>query len=127
MAHIIAAVLLIMNTTSPLLDVSDSIDRGGTAVYTVSLQEDVVYWIILQSKDGSTDLNLAAASDEMDFEHFMNLPYREDFLYALEYAIVSGLEDGDESITLPAGFSGPVHIVVHDQGGSGGEFILKVQ
>ncbi len=119
--------LMILAASSPLLDVTDSIDRGGTAVYTVSLEEGTVYWIILQSPDGSTDLNISASSNDMDFEHFMNLPYREDFIYALDFAIAAGLEEGDESVTLPAAYSGPVYIVVHDAGGSGGEFILKIQ
>lgn len=121
------AALMILAASSPLLDVADSIDRGGTAVYTVSLEEGTVYWIILQSPDGNTDLNISASSNEMDFEQFMNLPYREDFMYALEYAIVSGLENGDESVTLPAEYSGPVYIIVHDAGGSGGDFLLKIQ
>jgi len=114
-------------SSSPLLDVTDTIQQGGTAVYTVSLEQDTVYWITLQSADGTTDLNISASSNDMDFEHFMNLPYREDFLYALEFAIATGLEIGDESVTLPAAYSGPVYIVVHDVGGDGGDFILKIQ
>ncbi len=119
--------VLAICSSSPLLDVTDTIDRGGTAVYTVSLEESTSYWITLRSRDGVTDLNIAAVSNEMDFENFMNLPYRDDFIYAMEFAIVTGLEVGDESLTLPAEYSGPVYIVVHDAGGAGGEFILTVQ
>jgi len=119
--------ILILCSTSPLLDVSDTIPRGGTAVYTVSLEEETVYWIVLQSENGVTDLNVTASSNMMDFEHFMNLPYREDFIYALEFAIAAGLEEGDESVTLPAEYSGPVYVIVHDIGGGGGQFTLTIQ
>lgn len=121
------AIILILSASSPLLDVTDTIDRGGTAVYTVSLEKDTVYWIILQSTNSVTDLNISASSSEMDFENFMSLPYREDFLYALEFAAASGLEPGDESVTLTAGYSGPFYVVVNDAGGNGGEFFLKIQ
>ncbi len=122
----VSAVLLLLFASSPLLDVTDNLDRGATAIYTVSLDNETVYWVILESVDGQTDLNVVASTCEMDFEHFMNLPYHEDFLYALEYAIVSGLEEGNESLTLPADHSGPVYIVVHDAGGNGGTFVLKI-
>ncbi len=119
--------VLALCSSSPLLDVTDTIDRGGTAVYTVSLEEATAYWITLQSPGGITDLNIAASSNEMNFENFMNLPYGDDFIYALEFAIVTGLEEGDESLTLTADYSGPFYIVVHDTGGGGGEFILTIQ
>jgi hypothetical protein len=96
-------------------------------VYNVSLGNDTAYWITLQSRGNTTDLNISISSGEMDFEHFMNLAYREDFLYALEYSIQAGLEEGDESFTLSSEFSGPVFVVVHDSGGGGGEFTLKIQ
>lgn len=114
-------------SSSPLLDVTDTIDRGGTAVYTVSLEESTAYWITLRSSGGVTDLNVAAVSGDMDFDEFMNLPYGEDFMYALRFAIVTGLEAGDESLTLPSEYSGPVYIVVHDAGEGGGEFTLSLQ
>ncbi len=119
--------ILLMITTSPLLDVTDTMDRGGTAVYTVSLDDETVYWIILESMDGRTNFDIVTSSSEMDFDQFMNLPYGEDFLYALEFAIVSGLEEGNESVTLPANHAGPVYIVIHDTGGNGGEYALKIQ
>lgn len=123
-----AAISLVLICSSPpLLEVTDTIDPGGTAVYTVSLGEESVYWLTLNSVGGNTDLHVAAASSEMDFEHFMTLPYREDFFYALEFAVTAGMEVGDESLTLPAEYSGPVYIVVHDAGGDGGEFALVIR
>lgn len=124
---IFCALLMTLTTSSPLLDVTDTIPRGGTVVYNVSLGDETVYWIILQSLGSTTDLNISVSSSEMDFEHFMNLAYREDFLYALEYSIQAGLEEGDESFTLSSDYSGPVFVVVHDMGGGGGEFTLKIQ
>ena len=121
----IFAVFLILS--SPLLEVTDSMDRGGTAVYTVSLDNDTVYWVILESVDEQTNFDIVTASDELDFDVFMNLPYGEDFIYALEFAIVSGLEAGNESVTLPSQNSGPVYVIVHDTGGNGGMFSLKIQ
>ncbi|MCK5035363.1 MAG: hypothetical protein KAS73_05680 [Candidatus Sabulitectum sp.] len=121
------AVLIALAASSPLLDVTDTMDRGGTAVYTVSLDEETMYWIVVESVDGQTNFDVITASYEMDFDHFMNLPYREDFYYALTFAIVSGLEDGDESLTHHAQNSGPVYVIVHDSGGNGGLFALKIQ
>lgn len=122
----ICTVFLILAASSPLLEVTDSMDRGGTAVYTVSLDNDTVYWVILESVDDQTNFDIVTASDELDFDVFMNLPYGEDFLYALEFAIVSGLETGNESVTLPSQDSGPVYVIVHDAGGNGGMFSLKI-
>ncbi|MCK5133992.1 MAG: hypothetical protein KAR40_17815 [Candidatus Sabulitectum sp.] len=122
----VCAFLLVLTAYSPLLDVTDTMDRGATAVYTISLDNETVYWIILESVDGQTNFDVVTASSEMDFDHFMSLPYREDFFYALEFAIVSGLEDGNESVTLPAQNSGLVYVVVHDAGGNGGLFSLKI-
>lgn len=122
----VCAIFLLLTASSPLLDVTDTMDRGATAVYTVSLEDETVYWIILKSVDEQTNFDVVTASSEMDFDHFMSLPYREDFFYALEFAIVSGLEDGDESVTLPAQNSGLVYVVVHDAGGNGGLFSLKI-
>ncbi|MCP4648230.1 MAG: hypothetical protein GY852_10955 [bacterium] len=121
------ATFLMIAASSPLLDVTDSMDRGATAVYTVSLEDETVYWLILESVDGLTNFDVTTSSCEMDFDHFMNLPYGEDFLYALEFAIVSGLESGNESVTLPESNSGPIYVVVHDAGGNGGTFALKIQ
>lgn len=121
------AIILLLNASSPLLDITDDLEKGATAVYTVSLGENITYWITLQAVENETDFNITVASGEMDFEHFMGLPYREDFLYALEFSIASGLEVGNESVTLPAEHAGPVYVIVHDAGGNGGTFSLKIQ
>jgi hypothetical protein len=123
----ICTAFVILSAASPLLDVNDTIDRGATAVYTVSLDNDTVYWVTLESVEEQTNLDVTAASSEMDFEHFMNLPYGEDFVYALDFAVVSGIEPGNESITLPAENSSLVYLIVHDTGGNGGQFTLKIQ
>lgn len=122
----ICTILLLLTASSPLLNVTDTMDRGATAVYTVSLDGETVYWIILESVDGQTNFDVATASCEMDFDHFMNLPYGEDFLYALEFAIARGLEDGNESLTLHSQNSGLVYVIIHDAGGNGGVFALKI-
>ncbi|MCK5785601.1 MAG: hypothetical protein KAH54_03475 [Candidatus Sabulitectum sp.] len=122
----ICGIVLLLTASSPLLNVTDTMDRGATAVYTVSLDAETVYWITLESVDGQTNFDVVTASCEMDFEHFMNLPYGEDFLHALEFAIVSGTESGNESITLFTESSGMVYVVVHDAGGNGGVFALKI-
>lgn len=119
-------ILLMLTASSPLLDVTDTMDRGGTAVYSVSLDDETIYWIILEAVHGQSNFDVITASCEMDFDHFMSLPYREDFLYALEYAIVSGMGEGNESLTLPAQNSGLVYVIVHDTGGNGGLFALKI-
>ncbi len=118
--------VLILTGSSPLLDVTHTMDRGATAVYTVSLDEETVYWLILESVNDETDFDVITASSEMDFDHFMSLPYREDFFYALDFAIISGINTGNESITIPAGDAGLVYVIVHDSGGNGGLFTLKV-
>ncbi len=122
----ICTILLLLTASSPLLDVTDTMDRGATAVYTVSLDDGTAYWVILESLDGQTNFDLTTASCEIDFDHLMNLPYGEDFLYALAFAIVSGLEAGSESVTLCTQNSGLVYVVVHDAGGNGGVFSLKI-
>lgn len=119
--------LLSLLASSPLLDASDCIDRGATAIYSVSLDGETVYWLTLESVDGNSNLDVSVSSEDMIFDDFMNLPYGEDFHYSLEYAIVSGLEEGDESVTIPALPPGLVHIIVHDTGGNGGNFLLKIQ
>jgi hypothetical protein len=123
---ILACLVLLLTASSPLLDVEDSIQRGGTAVYTVSLESGKAYWVVLSSLAESTNLDIVVASFEMDLDHFMNLPYRQDFLYALEHSIIAGMQEGDESFTLQTPHTGPVHIVVHDSGGNGGGFTLVI-
>ena len=112
--------------TSPLLEAEDDLDRGATAVYAITLVEELEYWLILEFPDARTDFDVVVASKEMDFDEFMNLPYYEDFLYAAEHAVAEGVVEGPESFTLRAPYTGPFYIVIHDIGGSGGAYHLKV-
>jgi hypothetical protein len=122
-----AAMLLgIFAATSPLLEADDSLDRGATAVYTISLVEELEYWMILELPDSRSDFDVVVASKEMDFDEFMNLPYYEDFLYAREFVMAEGIVEGPESFTLYAPYTGPFYIVIHDVGGTGGDYSLKV-
>jgi hypothetical protein len=116
----------ILTATTPLLEADDSLDRGATAVYTISLAEELEYWVILELPDPGSDFDVVVASKEMDFDEFMNLPYYEDFLYAREYVVAEGIVEGPESFTLHAPYTGPFYIVIHDVGGTGGDYHLKV-
>lgn len=121
--------LLFFSSSPPLLEVEDSLDRGATALYTVSLQEGTEYWIMLEAENGGseTDFDVIVAGREMNLEQFMNLPYREDFEYARSHSCAAGCEAGDESLTVSAQYTGVYYIVVHDAGQTGGTFRLKLQ
>lgn len=121
--------LLFFSSSPPLLEVEDSLERGATALYTVSLQEGTEYWITLDTAGGEpgTDFDVIVAGREMNLEQFMNLPYREDFEYARVHSCAAGNEQGDESFTLSALYTGVYYIVVHDTGQTGGTFRLKLQ
>ncbi len=125
----VLVLFLFFSSSPPLLDVEDSLDRGATALYTVSLQEGTEYWIMLEAGSGSseTDFDVIVAGREMNLEQFMNLPYREDFEYARSHACATGCEQGGESFTLSAQYTGVYYIVVHDAGQTGGTFRLKLQ
>jgi hypothetical protein len=116
----------ILMATTPLLEAEDSLDRGATAVYTISLVEELEYWVILELPDGGSDFDVVVASKDMDFDEFMNMPYYEDFIYARQFVIGEGIVEGPESFTLLAPYTGPFYIVIHDVGGTGGEYHLKV-
>lgn len=122
----VALLLGIIVATNPMLEADDSLDRGATAVYTISLVEDLEYWLILELPDDRSDFDVVVASKEMDFDEFMNLPYYEDFLYAREFVMAEGIVEGAESFTLRAPYTGPFYIVIHDVGGTGGNYHLKV-
>jgi len=84
---------------------------------------------MLEAGSGSseTDFDVIVAGREMNLEQFMNLPYREDFEYARSHACATGCEQGGESFTLSAQYTGVYYIVVHDAGQTGGTFRLKLQ
>lgn len=121
--------LIFFSSSPPLLDVEDSLDRGATALYTVSLQEGTQYWLVLEvhDEDSGVDFDLIVADREMNLEQFMNLPYREDFEYAHSHARAVGSEPGGESVTLSADYTGVYYIVVHDVGQRGGQYRLRLQ
>ena len=121
----IAAIVAILAST-PLLETDDRIDRGATVVYTVSIVEGVDYWVVLSCIDPGSDLDLVVASREMDFDHFMSLPYYEDFLYCRDFALATGVSRGSEDITLSAPYTGVAYIVIHDMGETGGAYQLRI-
>lgn len=120
-------VLSLVMQSDPLLRAHDDLSRGGTAVYTITVIHDTSYWIVLECDDPGADMNVVVASRDMNFDEFMSLPYYEDYVYALEFSIAEGLEDGpSESFTLTAPYTGPAYVVVHDIGETGGSYELKV-
>ncbi len=123
------ALFLFFSSSPPLLEVEDSLERGATALYTVSLQEGTEYWLVLEvmSEDVEANFDVIVAGREMNLEQFMQLPYREDFEYARTHICASGTEPGGESFTLSALYTGVYYIVVHDSGQRGGSFRLKLQ
>lgn len=124
---VFGVILLMFSTTPPLLNVTDTMARGATAVYTVSVNDETLYQILLESVNNETNFDIVTSSSEMDFDHFMSLPYGDDFLYALEFSIAAGQSDGDESLTIPARNSGLVYVIIHDTGGNGGLFKLLIK
>jgi hypothetical protein len=122
-AIVLAAATL---TTTPLLSSSDDLDRGATAVYTLTIVQGTDYWIVLDCPAPPADFDVCVASREMDFDSFMNMPYYDDFLYAGGFALASGSAEGGESFSLTAPYTGPAYVVIHDIGETGGEYELKV-
>ncbi|MEN8209805.1 MAG: hypothetical protein ABFR50_11210 [Candidatus Fermentibacteria bacterium] len=112
-------------TPQPLLEAEDSIARGATAMYTISLEEGLDYWILLNF-EGRMDLDIIIASDEMDYDQFIQLPYFEDFMYARTFAIAEGATEGAEDLVLTAPYTGTAYIIIHDIGETGGEYHLRL-
>jgi hypothetical protein len=124
--ELVLSFVLFFSSSPPLLEVEDSLDRGATALYTLSLQEGTEYWLVLEAGEES-DFDVIVAGREMNLEQFMNLPYREDFEYARTFACSEGSEPGAESFTLSAGYTGVYYVVVHDVAQRGGSYRLRVQ
>mgnify|MGYP000925291863 CR=1 FL=1 len=124
--EVLLSFVLFFSSSSPLLDVEESLDRGATALYTLSLQEGTEYWVVLEA-GGGADFDVIVAGREMNLEQFMNLPYREDFEYARGFACSEGTEPGNESFTLSAGYTGIYYLVVHDIGQQGGSYRLRIR
>ncbi|MCD4776914.1 MAG: hypothetical protein K8S15_12795 [Candidatus Aegiribacteria sp.] len=114
-----------ISTPLPLLEAEDTVARGATAMYMVTLEEGLDYWVLLNFEDGM-DLDILIATDEMDYEEFIQLPYFEDYMYAREFAIAEGATDGTEDIMLTAPYTGTAYIIIHDIGETGGDYHLRL-
>lgn len=119
------SMLALLSTPAPLLEAEDSIARGATAMYTMTLEEGLEYWVILSFEDGM-DLDLLVASSEMDYDRFIQMPYFEDYMYAREFAITEGATEGSEDLVFTAPYTGTVYIIIHDIAETGGEYDLKL-
>jgi len=114
-----------LSTPPPLLEAEDTIGRSATAMYTISLEEGLDYWILLIFED-RMDLDIIIASDEMNYDEFIQLPYFEDYLYARAFAIAEGATEGTEDMVLTAPYTGTAYIIIHDIGETGGEYHLRL-
>jgi hypothetical protein len=112
--------------SDPLLSADDTLARGATAVYTITICEGVDYWVLLNPVDPQANFDVVIASREMDFDEFMSLPYYEDYQYSRGFALAEGAGPAGESFTLTSPYTGPAYIVIHDIGTTGGDYELKV-
>lgn len=122
---LVISMLTLLSTPAPLLEAEDTIARGATAMYTMTLEEGLEYWVLLSFEDGM-DLDLLVASNEMDYDRFIQMPYFEDYMYAREYAITEGATEGSEDLVFTAPYTGTVYIIIHDIAETGGEYDLKL-
>ncbi|MCD4846665.1 MAG: hypothetical protein K8R76_00570 [Candidatus Aegiribacteria sp.] len=119
--------LVSVSTPTPLLDADDSIARGATAMYTISLEEGYEYWILLDfDETGGMDLDIIVASDEMDYNSFIQMPYFEDYMYSRDFSLVEGASEGVEDLVLTAPYTGTAYIIIHDIGETGGDYHLRI-
>jgi len=114
-----------LSTPPPLLEAEDTIARGATAMYTISLEEGLEYWVLLNF-EARMDLDIIIASDEMNYDEFIQLPYFEDYMYARGFAIAEGATDGTEDLVLTAPYTGTAYIIIHDIGETGGDYHLRL-
>lgn len=116
-----------LSTPLPLLDAEDSLSRGATAMYTISLEEGFEYWVLLDfDETGGRDLDIIIASDEIDYDKFIQMPYFEDYMYARDFEIAEGATEGSEDFVLTAPYTGTAFIIVHDIGETGGDYHLRI-
>ncbi|NOQ23085.1 MAG: hypothetical protein GQ565_10625 [Candidatus Aegiribacteria sp.] len=125
MTIIFLILLTSLSTPPPLLDAEDTIARGATAMYMISLEEGLDYWVLLSFEE-RMDLDIIIASDEMDYDEFIQLPYFEDYLYARGFAIAEGATEGTEDLVLTAPYTGMAYIIIHDIGETGGDYHLRL-
>jgi len=119
--------LISVSTPDPLLEAEDSIDRGATAMYAISLEEGCEYWVLLEfDQSQNMDLDLVVASEEMDYQQFLQMPYFEDYMYARGFALGEGATNGPEDFVLTSPYTGTAYVIVHDIGETGGNFHLRV-
>ena len=114
-----------VSTPQPLLEAEDTIARGTTVMYSITLEEGLDYWVLLNFEDGM-DLDIIIASDEMDYDEFIQLPYFEDYMYAREFSISEGATEGTEDLVITSPYTGTVYIIIHDIGETGGEYHLRL-
>lgn len=115
----------LVSTPPPLLEAEDTIARGATAMYTITLEEGMEYWVLLGFEHGM-DLDVVVASREMDYDRFIQMPYHEDYVYAREYAIAEGATEGTEDFVLTAPYTGTAYIIIHDIAETGGRYNIRV-
>jgi len=115
----------VISTPPPLLEAEDTIARGATAMYTLTLEEGLDYWVLLNFEEGM-DLDIIIASNEMDYDQFIQMPYFEDYMYARDFAIAEGSTEGTEDFVLTAPYTGTAYIVINDIGETGGEYNLRI-
>jgi hypothetical protein len=125
MNAVIFAFLTVLSTPQPLLEAEDTIARGATAMYTITLEEGLEYWVLLTCAAGM-DLDVIVASDEMDYDEFIQMPYFEDYMYARGFALAEGATEGAEDFVLTAPYTGTAYIIIHDIGETGGEYDLRI-
>lgn len=119
--------LVSMSSPAPLLDADDSISRGATAMYTISIEEGYEYWILLEFDEADgMDLDIIVASDEMDYDSFIQMPYFEDYIYARDFSLAEGASEGVEDLVLTSPYTGTAYIIVHDIGETGGDYHLRI-
>lgn len=124
-AFIFAFLMALTATPPPILEAEDSIARGATAMYMITLEEGLEYWVLLSCGEG-VDLDVIVASEEMDYDQFIQLPYFEDYMYAREFAISEGATEDGEDFVLTAPYTGTAYIIIHDIGETGGEYDLRI-
>lgn len=123
----VIALMAGVSTPPPLLQAEDGIDRGATIMYSISLEEGLDYWVLLTfDETGGRDLDVLVASDEMDYDVFIQTPYYEDYIYARDFAISEGATEGTEDFILTAPYTGTAYIVIHDIGETGGDYNLRI-
>jgi hypothetical protein len=114
-------------TPPPIMQAEDTMDRGATVMYTITLEEGLDYWILLTfDETGGRDMDILMASDDMDYDNFLQLPFYEDYMYARGFALAEGATEGSEDFVLTSPYTGTVYIVIHDIGETGGDYNLRI-